>query len=108
MLKFHEMIPDFRIRQCQEVIVNRISMRHHQSIFHRIGQRAPGGFDDVRACADSAPAFGAVPRIDQHACDGFGAVIAIQDADFVIGQMKCAICGYLRNQRLAQARHPGH
>ena len=77
-------------------------MRHHQPIFDRIGQRPPTGFDDVAACADGAPALGAVLGIDQHAGNGFGAVFAIQDTDFVIGQMKGSKFGVGGLKRFSQ------
>ena len=50
-------------------IVNRLwsmvsFVRHHQSIFQRISEGAPAGFDDVCARTDCAPARGGIARVD--------------------------------------------
>ena len=61
---------------------------NRQPVLDRVHQRPPTRLDDVRARADGAPALMLILRVDQHARDGFGAVVAVEDADFVIGQME--------------------
>ena len=43
--------------------------RHAQAVFDAVDQREPAGVDDILACADGAPAVGAVLRVDQHPGD---------------------------------------
>jgi len=77
-------------------------MRHHQAIFHRVRQRAPTRFDDIRARTDCAPARRGIARVDQYTGDRFGAMIRIQNADLVIRQMKIRNLRIITDQRFAQ------
>src|SRR5918995_3761751 len=73
-----------------------------EGVLERIDQRLPGRLDDVLRDADRAPFALPVGGVEQHPGDSPGAVVLVEDADLVVGQLDLGQVRVAVGDRLAQ------